>query len=687
MTMPGLSNGYHSQWRDDGISAFEFTARENVHPRKRSSGVSSGHSVSNGYSSDPQSDPGSEDGPTYLLEHLATFSVGKTHNILKPSDGLDKLWQMEKKTGIWTQKMQMRLTKQWLIIIDFENGDVVERFPMQLISSPMAFTGTDPKELYNNILIFIVKEDAKNKNISQSEMHIFQCVQVMAQEVVKDMNLFMSGKWKSVFKDDNLPPPPQSPAPAPPMNGVNMKRQASRYSVAHSDMLNARTERLDSRASPIYNNRDSIDETSSTSSEKYEKEVGILNHCFDDIEQFIAWLQSAAAAYRELERRKKDRKSKKKDHGDGMLSMRAKPPPERDFVDVFQKFKLSFNLLAKLKAHIHDPNAPELVHFLFTPLALIVDASRDSNYGPNLASKVVSPLLTREAVELLSNCLTSKESDLWHSLGEAWVISRDMWSGYVAPYHPTFRDGYSPEYPFSEERERAEKTASAAAAAALASRVQREENMRPKSAELRKPIPNGRNYPRNYFHDGDHVDHLSSPEDHHRSFNNQSPNSNQGFADDRSDISVDSIEKGSADPHWNFERQQQQWLEELKARGARIVEVIFPRTANNDKELTVYRGEYLQILDSSRQWWKARNSRGQVAHVPNTIVTEYQMDDEPDSPNRSTDGSASGELPERSAPPIPPPAPQAVVPPPRLPPPPEWNRETNTGRKGEFRYF
>ena len=59
-----------------------------------------------------------------------------------------------------------------------------------------------------------------------------------------------------------------------------------------------------------------------------------------------------------------------------------------------QKFKLSFNLLAKLKAHIHDPNAPELVHFLFTPLALIVDASHDSHYGPNLPAKVVAPLLT-----------------------------------------------------------------------------------------------------------------------------------------------------------------------------------------------------------------------------------------------------------------------------------------------------
>ena len=133
-----------------------------------------------------------------------------------------------------------------------------------------------------------------------------------------------------------------------------------------------------------------------------------------------------------------------------MLSMRAKPPPEREFVDIFQKFKLSFNLLAKLKAHIHDPNAPELVHFLFTPLALIVDASHDSHYGPNLPSKVVAPLMTANAIDLLVNCLTSKESELWHSLGEPWYIPLEEWKDYVQPYRPVFMDGWSPSVSYPE---------------------------------------------------------------------------------------------------------------------------------------------------------------------------------------------------------------------------------------------
>ena len=78
-----------------------------------------------------------------------------------------------------------------------------------------------------------------------------------------------------------------------------------------------------------------------------------------------------------------------------------------------------------MKAHIHDPNAPELVHFLFTPLSLIYEASRDPiHQGEDLSERAVSPLMVHEAKQLLINCLTSKELELWQRLGKSWTLTK-----------------------------------------------------------------------------------------------------------------------------------------------------------------------------------------------------------------------------------------------------------------------
>lgn len=49
----------------------------------------------------------------------------------------------------------------------------MEKFPAALIQEPTAFSSSDPMEIYDNILVFIVGEDRSN---SHSEMHIFQVV-------------------------------------------------------------------------------------------------------------------------------------------------------------------------------------------------------------------------------------------------------------------------------------------------------------------------------------------------------------------------------------------------------------------------------------------------------------------------------------------------------------------------------
>ena len=58
----------------------------------------------------------------YVIEHLATFTVNKETGIIYPADGMRRLLQLEKSNGIWSQKMQLRLERNWVLIMDHETG-------------------------------------------------------------------------------------------------------------------------------------------------------------------------------------------------------------------------------------------------------------------------------------------------------------------------------------------------------------------------------------------------------------------------------------------------------------------------------------------------------------------------------------------------------------------------------------
>lgn len=464
---------------------------------------------------------------------------------------------------------------------------------------------------------------------------LFQCQSISAIHLAEDLKALRNGKMITKYRE-MLPAVHQKgdKEQTPSKSGGGLMMRATPASDYHQQQQQPDT---DSELGGLN------DETSSTSSDKYERDVTVLNHCFDDIEKFIARLQHAAAASRELERRRRSRRSKKKDPGEGLLTLRTRPPHEKEFIDIFAKFKLSFNLLAKLKAHIHDPNAPELVHFLFTPLALIVDASHDTYYDPNLPARVIKPLLTREAINLLINCVTSKETELWRSLGDAWTIPRDQWKGMIGAYHPVFFDGWSPDYPVVDDLEMASTSMQAL-----------------KGKRMSSAAGQSSDYNVDYdFEGAPALTGTSVP-----------PPGSPGIIRDfstRSEISVDSIERNGGQsatvvssamiagpltgggvsgavavpPSNSSDMGVDAWLEEMHARDAKIVQVTYPRTANNDKELTVVRGEFLEILDDTRKWWKARNSRGRVAHVPHTIVTQYPYAEQAASGNHPGAGSSA----------------------------------------------
>lgn len=52
---------------------------------------------------------------------------------------------------------------------------------------------------------------------------------------------------------------------------------------------------------------------------------------------------------------------------------------------------------------------------------------------------------------------------------------------------------------------------------------------------------------------------------------------------------IDSIERDSPTVMPVSDLDQSEWIADLQSRNAKIVRVLFPRTANNDKELTVIR--------------------------------------------------------------------------------------------------
>lgn len=179
------------------------------------------------------------------------------------------------------------------------------------------------------------------------------------------------------------------------------------------------------------------------SKEDAEREVEIMNHCFDDVEQFMARLQQAAEAQRLLSQKTKKRSkkgNKKEEAGDNLLAMKACPPPEEEFLDIFQKIKYSLCLLARLQPFITQPDAPQLLHPIFVPLDLMVKTTR----GPALGASVVSPAMTTGAVSLLQEHLTNEEKELWKTLGHNWTLPRSQLSVAVPPYAPVFLDGWQP---------------------------------------------------------------------------------------------------------------------------------------------------------------------------------------------------------------------------------------------------
>ncbi|CAL8277475.1 unnamed protein product, partial [Gadus morhua 'NCC'] len=503
-------------------------------------------------------------------------------------DGIRRLRLLDAKGKVWTQDMLLQVEEKTVSLIDQDTQKELENFPVGSIQSCQALMNACS---YDSILALVCKEAGQAK----ADLHLFQCDHIKANLIQADIESAMldakAGKVKKrpealkmILKSDGLiPPPPAAPAPAPP-DSVNQMDVKSRV-AAWSAWTNEQQEMLTDDQVRRYSGEDDLPVGMTVF--HVDRDVKILNHILDDIEYFVTKLQKAAEAFNELSKRKKNKKGKKKSPGEGVLTLRSRPPTEEEFVDCFQKFKHAFNLLAKLRAHIQNPSSADLVHFLFTPLRMVVQSS-----GGDLARSVVVPLHTREAIDFLHANGTVDERHLWVTLGDGWTKCRLEWpkEQYFPPCPLRFRDGWEPP-----------------ALPPPTPGPLRHEHQAPGG-----PLGDALGHAEGHRHEEGGLRHAQE--------SSMMPGVPSG---DRYSLASASCDRSQP-------LDQDMALAAFQQAVSRHVDRIgqpkifakskYDFVARNNTELSVLKDEVVEVLDDKKQWWKVRNGCGAAGYVPNNIL-------------------------------------------------------------------
>ncbi|KAJ8791008.1 hypothetical protein J1605_021102 [Eschrichtius robustus] len=209
--------------------------------------------------------------------------------------------------------------------------------------------------------------------------------------------------------------------------------------------------------------------------------------------------------------------------------------------------------------------------------------------GPELASSVLSPLLTKDTIDFLSYTVNVDERQLWVSLGDSWMKARAEWpkEQFIPPYVPRFRSGWEPPMlnfmGASVEPDLYQLTESVANAAEQHRKQETERLSTEHSSVSEYPPADGYTVFNNIYGRGPHVD--------------------QGEA----------AVAFKPTPHRHVDRNYD--LQPKKYAKSR-----YDFVARNNSELSVQKDDILEILDDRKQWWKVRNASGDSGFVPNNIL-------------------------------------------------------------------
>ncbi|XP_010892841.2 epidermal growth factor receptor kinase substrate 8-like protein 1 isoform X2 [Esox lucius] len=471
----------------------------------------------------------------FLINHLVTFSLqdGEVKSVEEAQSRLSLLARADK---LWSQQMVLEVSPEGLRLRDTQSQDELEEYP---VSSIHRCDTILTEKRFPSLLLLVCQSGSQKK----PDVLFFSCETIRAELICDDIKKAVSDySSRSKYHPEAFRLPPIDPV-------VPLTTKATMidpYAIPNHPLPRA--------PNPPPANPPPYPATGVNGSPvkpdisflRAEREVGILNHCFDDIEFFMAKLQQTAEAATILnQRRKKKMKSVKKTAEEDLLTAKARPPPEEEFTDIFRKFKYCFSLLARLKSSISNPTSEELLHHVFKPLDMLVKTTG----GPALGASVTSPALTNSAITLLQENLTKEEKQLWTGLGPHWTLPGSQVRGPVAPYTPVFLNGWKPE----------------------ASRA---------DGQLwEDPVESEHKHEALRLKQQQHPSKPNGPPVNHET--------NTGV---------------------------------LPADGKRMYVCSYDFVARNSSELSVQQGDTLEVVESSKRWWKCRNCFNEVGFVPFNIL-------------------------------------------------------------------
>lgn len=549
---------------------------------------------------------------------LAIVRISDKRNAYYSAEVVSKLRQKERTHSFINKHCCLYVTDRSLIIFDRASQVIAETIPLENVDPTCVHA--DVPDTLNDIFMYRLIDRNQSSTANHggsstgndsSPVVVFKCSNNEAKLLVDSIRT-ANGKPLKHIKS----------AQSEPRSTLDRRVTDNYYgpgNLVGSQMTVESSHINNTHAINIQQSRTTSQQQATVAAADYYKGLTEeLNKCFDDIELFVRYLEALMEYTKELER---DNRRKEKKATAGLKQMIEKLPEDRFFVDVLQKFKHSFNLLGELKHIIHNPNAPELIHYLLSPLQFILYTLRTKHPTQlQLAQEIWKPSLTKEARDLLVNCLTSKEQEVLRNLGQAWVRASDDPQSKFTDYRPVFFDGR----PIWSQEITSEQPRAVATTHPFPQYDERQQQQQGWTTTSHQANPNNKPNSASNNQNTTYTRQTSPGPTPLESSTNERPGKNGVFND------------------YNGQMQNEHtWAIDRKRAGATICVVKIDRKGQNVKELTVRRGELIEIEDNSKKWWRARNFHGEVGHVPNNIVEEVDIEQRPMKVNSNRPNSSS----------------------------------------------